>query len=74
MSRLSDVVVRLYINVQMEQEEKYTEAIVAGVETLQSKLQTEMASRIQFDLQHYVNFLYSSPFLIWNSGYLFLLY
>ncbi|CAI0448974.1 unnamed protein product [Linum tenue] len=45
MSKLSDVVARL----QMEQEERYMEVVMSGAEKLQSKLQTEMASRIQFD-------------------------
>ncbi|CAI0374400.1 unnamed protein product [Linum tenue] len=50
MSKLSDAVARRHMDVLMEQEEKYTEAVMSGTEKLQSKLQTEMASRMQFDL------------------------
>lgn len=43
----------------MEQEEKYAEAVMADTERLQSKLQSEMASRLAFDL--------STPPLRWGS-------
>ncbi|CAN1749170.1 Dipeptidyl aminopeptidase BI [Linum perenne] len=50
MSKLNDPVARRHMDVVMEQEEKYTEAVMFNSEKLQSKLQTEMACRMQFDL------------------------
>ncbi|CAN0910339.1 Dipeptidyl aminopeptidase BI [Linum grandiflorum] len=50
MSKLNDPVARRHMDVVMEQEEKYTEAVMSNSVKLQSKLQTEMASRMQFDL------------------------
>lgn len=54
-----------HMDVYMEQEEKYTEAVMAGTERLQSKLQSEMASRLAFDL--------STPPLRWGPWYVFFL-
>ncbi|EEF40045.1 protease 2 [Ricinus communis] len=50
MSSLNDKVAMRHMDVYMEQEEKYTEAVMSDTEKLQSKLQSEMASRLQFDL------------------------
>lgn len=50
MSSLSDKVAMRHMDVYMEQEEKYTEAVMSGTERLQSKLQSEMASRLAFEL------------------------
>ncbi|KAF2295138.1 hypothetical protein GH714_031666 [Hevea brasiliensis] len=50
MSSLNDKVAMRHMDVYMEQEEKYTEAVMSDTEKLQSKLQSEMASRMQFDL------------------------
>lgn len=50
MSRLNDKVAMRHMDVYMEQEEKYVEAVMADTERLQSKLQSEMASRLDFDL------------------------
>lgn len=47
-----------HMDVCMEQEEKYTEAIMAGTERVQSKLQQEMASRLVSEL--------STPPLRWG--------
>lgn len=47
-----------HMDVYMEQEEKYTEAIMSDTERLQAKLQSEMASRLAFDL--------STPPLRWG--------
>ncbi|KAE8665934.1 putative molybdopterin cofactor sulfurase [Hibiscus syriacus] len=38
------------MDMYMEQEEKYTEAVMSDTERLQTKLQSEMASRLNFDL------------------------
>ncbi|KAF5463876.1 hypothetical protein F2P56_014004 [Juglans regia] len=58
MSSLSDKVAMRHMDVYMEQEEKYTEAVMSGTERLQSKLQSEMASRLAFEL--------STPPLRWG--------
>lgn len=50
MSSLNDKVAMRHMDVYMEQEEKYTEAVMSDTEKLQSKLQSEMAPRMQFDL------------------------
>lgn len=50
MSNLNDKVAMRHMDVYMEQEEKYTEAVMSDTEHLQSKLQSEMASRIQSHL------------------------
>lgn len=50
-----------HMDVYMEQEEKYTEAVLSDTERLQSKLQSEMASRLAFDL--------STPPLRWGPWY-----
>ncbi|XP_022965581.1 uncharacterized protein LOC111465437 [Cucurbita maxima] len=50
MSSLNDKVAMRHMDVYMEQEEKYVEAVMADTERLQSKLQSEMASRLDFDL------------------------
>ncbi|KAH6833743.1 Prolyl oligopeptidase family protein [Perilla frutescens var. hirtella] len=50
MSQLSDRVAMRHMDVYMEQEEKYTEAVMAGTDRLQSKLHSEMASRFAADL------------------------
>ncbi|KAL2552136.1 uncharacterized protein Fot_05755 [Forsythia ovata] len=44
-SQLHDRVAMRHMDVYMEQEEKYTEAVMSDTERLQSKLQSEMASR-----------------------------
>lgn len=58
MSQLNDKVAMRHMDVYMEQEEKYTEAVMSDTEPLQSKLQSEMASRLAFDL--------STPPLRWG--------
>ncbi|KAJ0041130.1 hypothetical protein Pint_28154 [Pistacia integerrima] len=58
MSSLNDKVAMRHMDVYMEQEEKYTEAVLSDTERLQSKLQSEMASRLAFDL--------STPPLRWG--------
>ncbi|KAL5557164.1 hypothetical protein UlMin_039400 [Ulmus minor] len=50
MSSLNDKVAMRHMDIYMEQEEKYTEAVMSDSERLQSKLQSEMASRLAFDL------------------------
>ncbi|KAK9678590.1 hypothetical protein RND81_11G221800 [Saponaria officinalis] len=55
MSKLSDKVAMRHMDVYMEQEEKYTEAVLFDTQRLQSKLQSEMANRIPY-------FLTSPPF------------
>ncbi|KAJ4981174.1 hypothetical protein NE237_032011 [Protea cynaroides] len=50
MSNLGDKVAMRHMDVCMEQEEKYTEAIMADSERLQRKLQSEMASRMATEL------------------------
>ncbi|CAH9098240.1 unnamed protein product [Cuscuta europaea] len=50
MSQLNDKVAMRHMDVYMEQEEKYTEAVMSDTERLQSKLQSEMASRLAYDL------------------------
>ncbi|XP_031107820.1 uncharacterized protein LOC116012429 isoform X1 [Ipomoea triloba] len=58
MSQLNDKVAMRHMDVYMEQEEKYTEAVMSDTERLQSKLQSEMASRMAYDL--------STPPLQWG--------
>ncbi|GAV88974.1 LOW QUALITY PROTEIN: Peptidase_S9 domain-containing protein/Peptidase_S9_N domain-containing protein, partial [Cephalotus follicularis] len=58
MSSLSDKVAMRHMDIYMEQEDKYTEAVMSDTERLQSKLQSEMASRLAFDL--------STPPLHWG--------
>ncbi|KAL6961613.1 hypothetical protein U1Q18_039387, partial [Sarracenia purpurea var. burkii] len=58
MSSLNDKVAMRHMDVYMEQEEKYTEAVMSDAERLHSKLQSEMASRIASDL--------STPPLRWG--------
>ncbi|XP_057981948.1 uncharacterized protein LOC131167182 [Malania oleifera] len=58
MSSLNDKVAMRHMDVCMEQEEKYTEAVMYDTQRLQSKLQSEMASRMAFDL--------STPPLRWG--------
>lgn len=58
MSQLNDKVAMRHMDVYMEQEEKYTEAVMSDTERLQSKLQSEMASRLSFEL--------STPPLRWG--------
>ncbi|GER35697.1 prolyl oligopeptidase family protein [Striga asiatica] len=50
MSQLKDKVAMRHMDVYMEQEEKYTEAVMSDTERLQSKLQSEIASRLAADL------------------------
>ncbi|KAJ7944376.1 Protease 2 [Quillaja saponaria] len=58
MSSLNDKVAMRHMDVYMEQEEKYTEAVMSETERLQSKLQSEMASRVASEL--------STPPLRWG--------
>lgn len=58
MSNLNDKVAMRHMDVYMEQEEKYTEAVMSDTERLQSKLQSEMATRMAFEL--------STPPLRWG--------
>ncbi|XP_019191930.1 PREDICTED: uncharacterized protein LOC109186418 isoform X1 [Ipomoea nil] len=58
MSQLNDKVAMRHMDVYMEQEEKYTEAVMSDTERLQSKLQSEMAPRMAYDL--------STPALRWG--------
>ncbi|KAI4327512.1 hypothetical protein L6164_019962 [Bauhinia variegata] len=58
MSNLGDKVAMRHMDVYMEQEEKHTEAVMSETECLQSKLQSEMASRMAFEL--------STPPLRWG--------
>ncbi|WRX08111.1 Peptidase S9A [Theobroma cacao] len=58
MSSLQDKVAMRHMDMYMEQEEKYTEAVMSDTERLQTKLQSEMASRLDFDL--------STPPLRWG--------
>ncbi|POO02693.1 Peptidase S9A, prolyl oligopeptidase [Trema orientale] len=58
MSSLNDKVAMRHMDIYMEQEEKYAEAVMADTDRLQSKLQSEMASRLSFDL--------STPPLRWG--------
>ncbi|XP_051115940.1 uncharacterized protein LOC127241094 [Andrographis paniculata] len=50
MSQLNDKVAMRHMDVYMEQEEKYTEAVMFDTERLQSKLQSEMAPRLAAEL------------------------
>lgn len=61
MSKLNDKVAMRHLDMYMEQEEKYTEATMSGTDRLQSKLQSEMASRFASDL--------STPPLRWGPWY-----
>lgn len=61
MSNLNDKVAMRHMDVYMEQEEKYTEAVMSDTLRLQSKLQSEMASRMHFHL--------STPPLRWGPWY-----
>lgn len=61
MSSLNDKVAMRHMDVYMEQEEKYTEAVMADSQRLVSKLQSEMASRFASDL--------STPPLRWGPWY-----
>ncbi|KAJ4843267.1 hypothetical protein Tsubulata_009870 [Turnera subulata] len=58
MANLTDKVAMRHMDVYMEQEEKYAEAVLSDTERLQGKLQSEMASRLNFDL--------STPPLRWG--------
>ncbi|GLT75252.1 hypothetical protein SLA2020_469880 [Shorea laevis] len=58
MSSLHDKVAMRHMDMYMEQEEKYTEAVLSDTDRLQAKLQSEMASRLNFDL--------STPPLRWG--------
>ncbi|XP_027346884.1 uncharacterized protein LOC113858419 isoform X3 [Abrus precatorius] len=58
MSQINDKVAMRHMDVYMEQEEKYTEAIMSDSERLLNKLHLEMASRTPFDL--------STPPLRWG--------
>jgi len=58
MSKVSDKVAMRHMDVYMEQEEKYSEAVMSDSETLLNKLHFEMASRMPFDL--------STPPLRWG--------
>lgn len=58
MSSLNDKVAMRHMDMYMEQEEKYAEAVMSDTERLQSKLQSEMASRLAFEL--------STPPLRWG--------
>ena len=61
MSSLQDKVAMRHMDMYMEQEEKYTEAVMSETERLQTKLQSEMASRLNFDL--------STPPVRWGPWY-----
>lgn len=50
MSKLNDKVAMRHMEVYIEQEEKYTEAVMSDTQRLQSKLQTEFASRMASEL------------------------
>lgn len=52
MASLSDTVAMRHMDLHMEQEEKYTEAVLAslGADRLVRKLQIEMAPRLASDL------------------------
>ncbi|XP_010255071.1 PREDICTED: uncharacterized protein LOC104595842 isoform X2 [Nelumbo nucifera] len=65
MSNLSDKVAMRHMDVYMEQEEKYTEAVMSDSDRLQRKLQSEMASRMTSDL--------SSPPVRWGPWRTFIL-
>ncbi|KAM7258795.1 hypothetical protein ACFE04_014536 [Oxalis oulophora] len=58
MSGLNDRVAMRHMDIYMEQEEKYLEVVMMNTERLQSKLQSEMGSRLQYDL--------STPPLMWS--------
>lgn len=48
MSNLTDKVAMRHMDVYMEQEEKYIEAVMSGSDRLQHKLQAEMGSRLAY--------------------------
>ena len=50
MSKLNDKVAMRHMDMYMEQEDNYTQAVMFGSDRLQSKLQSEMASRLSFEL------------------------
>ncbi|EOA13092.1 hypothetical protein CARUB_v10026100mg [Capsella rubella] len=58
MSKLQDKVAMRHMDIYMEQEEKYTEAVLTDTDRIQTKLQSEMASRLSFEL--------STPPLRWG--------
>ncbi|XP_057491790.1 uncharacterized protein LOC130777433 isoform X2 [Actinidia eriantha] len=58
MSSLNDKVAMRHMDIYIEQEEKYTEAVMSDTDRLQSKLQSEIASRFASDL--------STPPLRWG--------
>ncbi|KAF4391395.1 hypothetical protein F8388_008006 [Cannabis sativa] len=49
MSSLNDKVAMCHMDIYMEQEEKYVKAVMIDTQRLQSKLQSDMASRLAFD-------------------------
>lgn len=73
-----------HMDMYMEQEEKYTEAVMSDTERLQTKLQSEMASRLNFDLStppirwgpwyflHSCLFSFSEKLIFLNSDWLFI--
>jgi protease II len=65
MSNLNDKVAMRHMDVYMEQEEKYTEAVMSDSERILNKLHFEMASRIPFEL--------STPPLRWGPWFVLLL-
>lgn len=62
MSQLNDKVAMRHMDVYMEQEEKYIEAVMSDTERLQSKLQSEMGSRLSNEL--------STPPLRWGPWWI----
>lgn len=65
MSSLNDKVAMRHMDVYMEQEEKYTEAVMSDSERIVNKLHFEMASRVPFEL--------STPPLRWGPWFVHLL-
>lgn len=65
MSKLNDKVAMRHMDMCMEQEEKYTEAVMSDTEQLQSKLMSVIASRLSYEL--------STPPLRWGPWYISLL-
>ena len=66
MSSLNDKVAMRHMDIYIEQEEKYTEAVMSDTDRLQSKLQSEIASRFASDL--------STPPLRWGSWYITIMF
>lgn len=64
MSDLADKVAMRHMDVYMEQEEKYIEAVMSGSDRLQHKLQAEMGSRLAY--------YPSSPPVRWGPWYVIL--